>query len=61
MNIFSVEHKHWTLFCNMYTSISDKSQQDIILKVQMQCLTFLSYCINGHVGFQEFHMVARSH
>jgi hypothetical protein len=40
---FSAERKHWTLFCNMYASISNKIQQEIISKVRW-CHYFLSYC-----------------
>ena len=35
MKIFRVEHNHWTLFCNMYASIPDKIQQEIISKVRL--------------------------
>ena len=40
MKLFSVECKHWMLFRNMYASISNKIQQEIISNY------FLSHCFS---------------
>ena len=40
MKLFIVECKHWMLFCNMYASISNKIQQEIISNY------FLSHCFS---------------
>ena len=47
MKLFTVELKHWILFCNMYASIPDKfnkKKQNIISNVRLGlgCLTPLS-------------------
>jgi hypothetical protein len=44
MKFFSIEHKYWTLFCNMHTSISDKIQLEIISMVHV-CDVFIFYHI----------------
>jgi len=42
MKFFSIEHKYWTLFCNMHASVSDKIQLEII---SMVCDVFIFYHI----------------
>ena len=46
MKTFCVERKHWTLFCNIYASISDKCYFK-----GRRFIHFLSYWIKGHVVF----------
>jgi hypothetical protein len=46
MKLFGVELKHKTLFRNLYTSISDKVQQESIEKVGVVCTKTNSYCMS---------------
>jgi len=48
MKLFSIECKHWTLFCNLYASFSNKIQQEFFSKVDY---VSIYYYIVAIVGF----------